>query len=64
MKKILWRAGVLVHREETGGEHSRTIRMEIGSGRVFMKVAGSTEQQIGFQPEVRNKERTPLCATS
>lgn len=47
VKKILWRAGVLVHHEEIGGEASRTIRMEIDSGRVFMKTAGGAERQIG-----------------
>jgi chemotaxis protein CheD len=49
MKKILWRAGVLVHHEETGGDHSRTIRMEANSGHVFMRVAGCQEQQIGLK---------------
>jgi chemotaxis protein CheD len=47
MKKIMWRAGVLVHHEEVGGDQSRTIRMELGTGRIFMKLAGAAEQLIG-----------------
>jgi chemotaxis protein CheD len=47
MKKIMWRAGVLVHHEEVGGDQSRTIRMEVATGRIFMKLAGATETLIG-----------------
>jgi chemotaxis protein CheD len=47
MKKIMWRAGVLVHHEEVGGDQSRTIRMELSTGRIFMKLAGAAEQLIG-----------------
>ena len=39
MRKILWKAGVLIHSEDTGGELSRTIRMEMATGQVFMKIA-------------------------
>jgi chemotaxis protein CheD len=46
MKKILWRAGVLLHNEELGGRHSRTIRMEMSTGCIFMKTAGSIEEQV------------------
>jgi chemotaxis protein CheD len=49
MKKILWRAGVLIHQEETGGEHSRTIRMELSTGRVFLRTAGNGEQLMGIE---------------
>ena len=47
MKKIMWRAGVLVHNEEVGGDQSRTIRMELATGRVLMKLAGAPEIEIG-----------------
>jgi chemotaxis protein CheD len=49
MKKILWRAGVLVHHEEVGGDQSRTIRMDLATGHIFMKLAGGAEQRIGPQ---------------
>lgn len=50
MKKILWRAGVLIHQEETGGEHSRTVRMETATGRIYLKTAGRAEQEMGIEP--------------
>ena len=37
MRKIFWRAGVIVHAEETGGKSARTMRFEIASGRIFLK---------------------------
>lgn len=56
LKKILWRAGVLVHHEEVGGEVSRTIRLDVDTGEVFMKLAGGTEQQIGRKGGRQEKE--------
>jgi chemotaxis protein CheD len=47
MKKILWRAGVLVHHEETGGSSSRTVRIDVETGRVTMKMGANPEVQIG-----------------
>jgi chemotaxis protein CheD len=37
MRKIFWKAGVMVHAEETGGKSARTMRFEMSSGRVFLK---------------------------
>jgi len=53
MKKIMWRAGVLVQHEEVGGDQSRTIRMEMDTGRVFMKLGGGPEQPIGQNSSAR-----------
>lgn len=61
MKKILWRAGVLVHHEELGGSHSRTIRMNMNSGCLLMKTAGGNEEQVGSKKSQRAKEMT-YCA--
>ena len=44
MRRIFWKAGVLVHAEETGGKSARTMRFEIASGRVFLRSASSTEE--------------------
>ena len=46
MRKILWKAGVLVHGEEVGGTASRTVRLEVGSGRALMRGAGEAEREI------------------
>ena len=37
LRKILWKAGVLVEAEDVGGTASRTVRLEIGSGRFFLR---------------------------
>jgi chemotaxis protein CheD len=37
MKKIFWKNGVFVDKEDVGGAHWRTMSLEIGSGRVMIK---------------------------
>ena len=46
VKKILWKAGVMVHGEAVGGESSRTVRLEVGSGKFWLRSAGQPEQEI------------------
>jgi len=57
LKKIMWRAGVLVQHEELGGERSRTIHMSIETGCVQMKIAGGTEQIFGQSSGLPERER-------
>jgi chemotaxis protein CheD len=45
MRRIFWKAGVLVQAEETGGKSARTMRFEIASGRVFLRSAGGTGER-------------------
>jgi chemotaxis protein CheD len=35
MRRILWKAGVMIHGEATGGTLSRTVRLEVGNGRLW-----------------------------
>jgi chemotaxis protein CheD len=37
LRKIFWKAGVLVHHEDVGGSLSRTVRLEVASGRVVLR---------------------------
>jgi chemotaxis protein CheD len=46
MRKILWKAGVMVHTEDVGGLMSRTIRLEVSSGRMLLRGAGEREQEM------------------
>jgi chemotaxis protein CheD len=46
LRKILWKAGILVEVEAVGGSDSRTIRLEIGTGRVLMRTAAKAEEEI------------------
>jgi chemotaxis protein CheD len=46
LRKIFWMNDVLIHAEDIGGSVSRTIRLEIGSGRVWVKVSGNGEKEL------------------
>ena len=46
LRKILWKAGVLVHCEDVGGTNSRTVRLEIGSGRFFIRGPMQGEREL------------------
>ena len=39
-RKILWKNGMLIASEDIGGQISRTLRLEIGTGRVTVKSSG------------------------
>ena len=45
-RKILWKAGILVAAEAVGGEVSRTTRLEVGSGRLWVREGGATEREL------------------
>jgi chemotaxis protein CheD len=45
MRKIFWKAGVTLHKEEVGGTSSRTVRIEVASGRVHVRRSGESEQE-------------------
>jgi len=40
MRKLLWKAGLLVEAEAIGGDRSRTVYLEIGTGRFWMREEG------------------------
>ena len=46
LRKIFWMNNVLIHAEDIGGSVNRTIRLEIGSGRVWVKASGSEEREL------------------
>jgi chemotaxis protein CheD len=45
MRKIFWKAGVIVHAEETGGNIARTMRFDVASGRTFLRSPGWCEER-------------------
>lgn len=51
VRKILWKAGVMVHAEEVGGSQSRTVRLEISTGRVLIRGAGEDERVLASSPQ-------------
>lgn len=46
-RRILWAAGVMVHGEEVGGTISRTVRLEVGSGRVLWNSGSGPHIEMG-----------------
>ena len=56
MRKILWKAGVIVHKEEIGGTSSRTLRIDVASGRVQLKTSGEPEQDM-----IASSKRNGAC---
>jgi chemotaxis protein CheD len=46
MRKIFWRNNVMVAAEEVGGSVNRTVRLEIATGRVIVKISGFGEVEL------------------
>jgi chemotaxis protein CheD len=46
-KKLLWKNGFMTKAEAVGGTVSRTVRLEVGSGRLWMRETGGGEHQLG-----------------
>jgi chemotaxis protein CheD len=64
-RKILWKAGVLVEAEEVGGTLSRSVRLEIGTGRLWLRTAGGAEQEMtaaARSPRMADPAAGPLAA--
>jgi chemotaxis protein CheD len=46
LRKALWKVGLMTRAEETGGNVSRTVRLEVGTGRVWLHIAGQGEWEM------------------
>lgn len=51
LRKTLWKFGLLPQAEVTGGTAARTVRMEVGSGRIWLHTAGEEPKEIGPRPQ-------------
>ena len=40
LRKMFWKNGVMIETENVGGSTSRTLRLEVGTGRVTIKMPG------------------------
>lgn len=52
LRKILWKAGVMMHHEDIGGTQPRTVRMSVGTGRVVISY-GRDEWDITDKSRIR-----------
>jgi chemotaxis protein CheD len=46
VRKALWKAGLMVDGEAVGGEVSRTVRVEVGTGRVWVRESCGAEIEM------------------
>jgi chemotaxis protein CheD len=46
LRRILWKAGLLLHGEAVGGSKSRTMRLELGDGRLWLQEAGEQRELL------------------
>ncbi|MEO7142459.1 MAG: chemotaxis protein CheD [Bryobacteraceae bacterium] len=47
MRKILWKAGVLIDGEAVGGMVSRTLRLDVATGRLWLREGGVEREMSG-----------------
>ena len=50
MRKIFWKAGLLVHAEAVGGAVSRTVKLDMATGKFLIREAGGAERELGPAP--------------
>ena len=43
-RKLMWKNGMMIAAEDVGGKVTRTMRMEIATGRVFVRTASRTSE--------------------
>lgn len=57
MRKIFWKAGVLVQAEHLGGTVSRTVRLEVSSGKVMLREGGQSEEELPLAGSLPSRAR-------
>jgi chemotaxis protein CheD len=50
LRKALWKSGLVAHAEDTGGAVARTVRMEVGTGRVWLNAPGGEQREMKVRP--------------
>lgn len=44
LRKVLWRNGIFVDREDVGGTESRSVRIDLATGRIDLRTGGAKER--------------------
>lgn len=55
LRKALWKFGLVAQAEETGGTEARTVRMEVGSGRVWLHAPGGGKREMKARSAARRE---------
>jgi chemotaxis protein CheD len=46
MRKIFWKNNVMINKEDTGLNYNRTVRLEISTGKVFIRSSGGEMKEL------------------
>jgi len=46
MRKIFWKNNVMIDKEDTGLNYNRTVRLEISTGKVFVRTSGGEMKEL------------------
>ncbi len=46
LRKMFWTNNVLIRAEDVGGSVNRTVRLEVSTGRLWVKTSGSGEKEL------------------
>jgi chemotaxis protein CheD len=46
MRKIFWKNNVMISAEDTGGDLNRTIRLEMATGKIFIRTSGGPMEEL------------------
>lgn len=46
MRKIFWKNNVMIATEDTGANHNRTVRLEMATGKTFVRTSGGEMKEL------------------
>jgi chemotaxis protein CheD len=46
MRKIFWKNNVMITSEDTGANHNRTVRLQIATGKTYVRTAGGEMKEL------------------
>jgi chemotaxis protein CheD len=46
MRKACWKAGIIVQKEDVGGSSSRTVRIDVATGKVLLSTSGGPDREM------------------
>ena len=53
-KKALWKFGVIIESEAVGGELSRTVRLDLATGKSWLREGGQSESELAARGAARS----------
>jgi chemotaxis protein CheD len=59
LRRLLWKAGLLLQAEAVGGNQARSIRLEIGTGNFWVQECG--EERKLLKPRRKGGDRCPIA---